>query len=656
MKDYFFSKLGVRLMLLVAFAMAPVLCFIVFTGFEQREMAMEAARQDAMRVARMAGANHESLIEGAHQLLIALSRIPDVQSGDKKTCDHFFSDLIKKYPSYLNFGMTDALGNIYVSAIPIAHPISASDRSWYQRTRLALDFSVGDYQIGRITHQGTVNFGYPILDSNGNYKGAIFAALSLNWVNQLAAKAQLPGGGIVLVVDSKGMILARNSEPEKWVGKPFQEHSVLKAIEDHREEASIETEGFDGIKRLYAVTLLKGGKDDGRAYVCVGIPSRLAFDHPIHVLRRNLALLGLATLLAMGAAWFFGNAFVLKSIQTLLHTTRRLSAGDMGARTGLRQAPGEMGELATAFDQMAATLEKRVKERQIVEQALRQSEERSRRVFQDAATGMIVISTTGAFWQVNQAFCDFVEYLEDELEALNVLDVTHPEDREIVRQAMQFVEQSTQGTSRSIQRFVKKNGEIRQGELSLSRVTSSKGTPGFFVAQILDVTERVEAQRRLEEQHASLEQANRAKDEFIAMLSHELRTPLTPVLICIDSFQNDTRLSEEIQSAFSMIRRNIQLEARLIDDLLDVAKVTFGKVDLHLEILEAHALLRNTLEICDPAIVSKGLLVQLDFQAEHHVLRADPSRPASFLEFGQQRGEVHPRAWHDFDPNFQPCP
>ena len=625
MNAFFFSRLRVQLIFLVSAAMAPVLVFILYTGFEQREMAMEKSRQEAMKVARLAAANQENLIEGVHQLLITLSRLPEIQSGEKKACEKLLSDLLKKYPIYLNIGMTDSAGVIYISAIPIAKPVVASERTWFQRTRNTLDFSVGDYEIGYITHLGTLNFGYPLLDQSGSFKGTIYIALSLNWVNQLVTKAKLSPETTVEVIDSNGVILARNSQPEIWVGKNVQDHLVQEAIAVHRKEGCLETIGTDGIKRLYAFTLLKGGIGEGTAYVCVGIPSRLAFDHPIRVLRRNLMWLGIATLLAMIATCYFGDAFILKPVEALLLTTRRLAAGDMGARTGLKHSSGEIGELAMVFDQMVGALEKRVKERQLAEQALRQSEERSRRVFEDAATGMIIVSMTGSFWQVNQAFVDFIGYSENELEGMNVMEVTHPDDQEVSKMAMLALEQA-QGASRLIIRYVRKSGEVRLGETSISLVTNSKGTPGYLVAQVLDVTDRVQAQLKLEQQHATLEQANRAKDEFIAMLSHELRTPLTPVLICIDSFQDAPNLPDDIQSAFSMIRRNIKLEARLIDDLLDVAKVTFGKVDLHLEVINAHALLRSTLEICNPAILAKKLVMHFEFEATHEILKVDPSR------------------------------
>jgi signal transduction histidine kinase/DNA-binding response OmpR family regulator len=122
------------------------------------------------------------------------------------------------------------------------------------------------------------------------------------------------------------------------------------------------------------------------------------------------------------------------------------------------------------------------------------------------------------------------------------------------------------------------------------------------------------------------ERANRAKDSFLAMLSHELRTPLTPVLTSVLALEQADNLSDEMRASLQMIRRNVELEARLIDDLLDLTRISKGKVQLSLEEVDAHSLLRNALEICQADIDKKGLALQTDFAAEKVSLEADPAR------------------------------
>lgn len=125
---------------------------------------------------------------------------------------------------------------------------------------------------------------------------------------------------------------------------------------------------------------------------------------------------------------------------------------------------------------------------------------------------------------------------------------------------------------------------------------------------------------------AESERANLAKDSFLAMLSHELRTPLTPVLTSVLGLQQTEGLPKEVIDSLQMIRRNVELEARLIDDLLDLTRISKGKVQLSLEMVDAHLLLQNALEICQADIDKKHLSLQTDFAAEKVCLEADPAR------------------------------
>jgi signal transduction histidine kinase/response regulator RpfG family c-di-GMP phosphodiesterase len=125
---------------------------------------------------------------------------------------------------------------------------------------------------------------------------------------------------------------------------------------------------------------------------------------------------------------------------------------------------------------------------------------------------------------------------------------------------------------------------------------------------------------------AEAERANLAKDSFLAMLSHELRTPLTPVLTSVLALQQEENLPEETRASLQMIRRNVELEARLIDDLLDLTRVSKGKVQLSLEEVDAHVLLRNAVEICQADIDHKNLSLETALAAEKVCLEADPAR------------------------------
>src|SRR5438045_9253767 len=93
-----------------------------------------------------------------------------------------------------------------------------------------------------------------------------------------------------------------------------------------------------------------------------------------------------------------------------------------------------------------------------------------------------------------------------------------------------------------------------------------------------------------------------SKEQFVAMLRQELRTPLTPVLASALAFESEPALPKDIHESLHMIRRNVALEARLIDDLLDLTRIDRGKVQLNFEVVDAHTLLHTALEICQTEI------------------------------------------------------
>lgn len=122
------------------------------------------------------------------------------------------------------------------------------------------------------------------------------------------------------------------------------------------------------------------------------------------------------------------------------------------------------------------------------------------------------------------------------------------------------------------------------------------------------------------------ERANRAKDGFLAALSHELRTPLTPVLMTAAALREDERLPDDAREQLGMMERNISLEARLIDDLLDLTRIARGQLRLRAEKCDAHSLIGLAVEIVRDDAMAKGISLQREFHAQRSGLLADPSR------------------------------
>jgi signal transduction histidine kinase/CheY-like chemotaxis protein len=120
--------------------------------------------------------------------------------------------------------------------------------------------------------------------------------------------------------------------------------------------------------------------------------------------------------------------------------------------------------------------------------------------------------------------------------------------------------------------------------------------------------------------------ANAAKDQFLALLSHELRNPLSPVIAMVGELEASASEKPEVRRALEVIRRNVELEARLIDDLLDVTRIAKGKLQLSFEAVNVHEILQRAFEICRGDIVAKNLGIEFRLRAEQVHVEADPAR------------------------------
>ncbi len=141
-----------------------------------------------------------------------------------------------------------------------------------------------------------------------------------------------------------------------------------------------------------------------------------------------------------------------------------------------------------------------------------------------------------------------------------------------------------------------------------------------------DIDDQKRNEAELKRANELAETASRSKDQFLAMLSHELRTPLTPVLLIATASRDDPSTPEHLRPTFEMIRHNLELEARLIDDLLDVMRIIRGKLPYQFEVVDLNVQITRALEICGNEAEAKGLQLTADLQAaEHHVL-ADAAR------------------------------
>ena len=268
-----------------------------------------------------------------------------------------------------------------------------------------------------------------------------------------------------------------------------------------------------------------------------------------------------------------------------------------------------------------------VTERRRTEDALRHREEQLRLA--------LAVARMGTWdWNLDNGWLEWSDDLEDifglprggfggTFEAF--AEMVHPDDRAMLGAAM---DRALGGDDEYEVEFrvVSPSAEILWINARGRVFRDASGQPIRLVGVALDITGRKRAEQELQAAKEAADAANLAKDEFLAVLSHELRTPLTPVLASVSAMLDDPATPEDYRSILQMVRRNVDLEARLIDDLLDVTRISRGKLALETRAVDAHELLYQALEICVTDLRDKGLHLQVALDAEAHHVEADPAR------------------------------
>ncbi len=228
------------------------------------------------------------------------------------------------------------------------------------------------------------------------------------------------------------------------------------------------------------------------------------------------------------------------------------------------------------------------------EEALRESEERFRSVFEDGELAIAVVSLDFRFVDVNPAMCKMVGYTKEELKTLTFPEITHPEDRDA---NLQLSEQLRKGEILHFtieKRYIRKNGETLWILLTVSAIRDKAGKPVYGLAISKDITERKRTEENLnayaeelEKKNVILEQARKKaedatklKDKFVTLVSHDLKSPLTSIMGFSQALHSDTEhpLHDEQKEMLQITFNNVEKMIRMIDGLLQISRLQSGQV------------------------------------------------------------------------------
>jgi PAS domain S-box-containing protein len=280
----------------------------------------------------------------------------------------------------------------------------------------------------------------------------------------------------------------------------------------------------------------------------------------------------------------------------------------------------------------------------------RQREREFKAIFENALNGIALIDKALIFIDVNPAMCRIFKLPRESVIGRSILEFAATHDHDEAAEIFKRLE--VEGTWRGVFPLQAADGRSVFLEWSLSR----HSVPDRWLAVVSDITARIEAEREREEllvseraARADAERANRLKDDFLATLSHELRTPLNAIVGWAQLLRIGNLDPLEARNAVEAIDRNAKAQAEMISDLLDVSRITSGKIRLDVQPVDLSSVVEAALDTVSPAVEAKGIQLTKAIDSEAGSVRGDPVRlqqviwnlVSNAVKFTPSGGEIH---------------
>ncbi len=338
-----FWSIPQKLLLLLLIVFLPASGVIVYSSLEHRSDTIREAKNRDLLLVRSLAAQQEQFTAATKQMLTTLAYLPQVKNLDAEACNEIFGELKEKYPIYSFIGMTTPDGNVFASDAPFDPGTNLSDRKYVREVISTLDFSVGEYNIGRISRMPTIHFAYPVLGANKELAAIIIAGLNLENYAHFLKMANLPGDSSVSITDHNGVRLFRFPE-NKGVspGNPLPENA-FRQMSGSLDQGTFEGTGGDGLIRFYAfkrLSLREGAP--AYLYVRVGTAKQAIYQSVNRNMLVNLSFLGVLGLLSVCLVWISAHHLLLRPINQLVEAAQAFGQGKMGQEPAWRTRPTKL--------------------------------------------------------------------------------------------------------------------------------------------------------------------------------------------------------------------------------------------------------------------------------------------------------------------------
>jgi signal transduction histidine kinase len=366
-------SLRTRIAVLVVLAFVPAFLVAFISARAEQTRARERnAAETADLVASIAN-QYDALLSDTRTLLRAIGAIP-ANPALLTQCDAALEALTRQAPTLQNLVVYRTDGRLGCRARPAPTAVNTDRTEWF---RTALD--TGSFVGLAADDRADMMVALSLVDSSGAQSVAA-AEIAVGELSALVGYARLTDEATVALVDEHDTVFFEVPDPGERVGTDVGESEVVNEIRAQTMPASTVAEGFDGARRVFSAQELS---EPAGAVVLAGVPTSAVYKDAAETFRTRVIVLGLATAFAVALALAFAHLSVIRRVRELVAMTRRIGAGDLGARSNVTSSD-EIGELGRSLDAMADELHEREIEReQLMSAVVAASEEERKRIAGD---------------------------------------------------------------------------------------------------------------------------------------------------------------------------------------------------------------------------------------------------------------------------------
>ncbi|HEY6001696.1 MAG TPA: ATP-binding protein [Anaeromyxobacter sp.] len=566
------NTLRTRLSVLVLIAVAPGFWLLHGLAANEREDHRQAAVTALRAAAREAREQQQTSMEGARGLLASFAETQPVQEHLGAECSALAARLLANDARFANIGAITSDGTMYCIGTG-KPPFDVADRQYFLRAREAQTFIAGVYQVGRASKRPVFNYANVAWAVGGGLRAVVWASFDLDAMQRRLGALDAPKGSVVFLTDRLGTVIAGTSGRGEAIFQPLWE------LMQHPERPAEPLSGSDGVLRHWAFETVDLSPGDVAMRIAMGVPEAFVLADSQRLYVKTLLLYGLAGVAALAAISLAGELLIVRRLAAVARAAGRLAEGDYGARTELAPARDEVGQLAGAFDGMAASLEALTRQHRMVLHA--------------AGEGIVAVDAERRITFANPAAERLLGIAPGSGMGRSIHDFAPHGPADKSSPACAVCRAIESGKDQMGDDVLRREGGAT---LAVQRVAAPIREAGALVGAVLtfeDATERQQLEAQL--RHA---QKMEAVGRLASGVAHDFNNLLVVILGGCDFLLEELPQSGPLRDEAEGVRQAGHRAARLVSQLLTFARKSPGRpvrTDLNAVVLGIERLVRRSL-------------------------------------------------------------